>query len=80
MKTDHCAHQSMYSFRTNENECLKVIQQPKSKHSSVPDNFSNVVLKSYASAIAPFIAEVANISFESGVFPDMLKTAELIPF
>ena len=78
-KTDHRAHQSMYLFRTNENECLKVIQQLKSKHSSGPDNVSNVVLKSCARAIAPFIAELINISFESGVYPDMLKNAKVIP-
>ena len=71
-KTDHRAHQSTYLFRT-ENECLKVIQQLKSKHSSGPDNISNVVLKSCARAIAPFIAEFVNNSFESGVYPDMLK-------
>ena len=51
-KTDHRAHQSLFLFRTNENECLKVIQQLKSKHSSGPDNISNVVLKSSARAIA----------------------------
>ena len=50
-KTDHRAHQSMYLFRTNENQCLKVVQQLKSKHSSGPDNISNVVLKSCARAI-----------------------------
>ena len=78
-KTDHRAHQSMYLFRTNENECLKVIQQLKSKHSSGPDNISNIVLKSCSRAIAPFIAELINIPFESGVYPDMLKNAKVIP-
>ena len=78
-KTDQPANQSMYLFRTNENECLKVIQQLRSKHSSGPDNISNVVLKSCARAIALFIAELINIYFESGVYPDMLKKAKVIP-
>ena len=69
----------MYLFRTNENESLKVIQQLKSKHSTGRDNISNVVLKFCARAIAPFIAELINISFESGVYPDMLKTSKVIP-
>ena len=77
-KTDQRAHQSMYSFRTNENECLKVIQQLKSKHLSGPD-IIKVVLKSCARAIAPFIAELVNISLESGVYHDMLKNAKVIP-
>ena len=75
-KTDHRPHQSVYLFRTNEG--LKVIEQLKSKHSTGPDNISNVVLKSCARAIAPFIAELNN-SFESGVYPDMLKNVEVIP-
>ena len=78
-KTDHSAHQSMYLFRINENEWLKVIQQLKSKHSSGPDTINNVVLKSCARAIAPFIAELTNISFESGMYPDMLKNAKVKP-
>ena len=62
-KTDHRAHQSMHLFRTSKNECLKVIQQLKSKHSSGPENISNVVLKNCARAIAPFIADLMNIFF-----------------
>ena len=78
-KTDHRAYQSMFLFRTNENNCLKVIQQLKSKHSSSPDNFSNVVLKRCARAIDPFNTELLNISFESGMYPDMLNS-EVITF
>ena len=79
-KTEHRAHQSMYLFRTNKNECLKVIQQLKSRHSSGPDKISNVVLKICARAIALFIAELFNISFESGVYLGMLENAKVIPF
>ena len=78
-KTDHRAYQSMFLFRKNVNDCLKGIQQLKSKHATGPDNFSNVVLKSCARAIVLFIAELINISFESGVYLDMLN-AEIIPF
>ena len=76
-KTDHRAYQSMFLFRTNKNNCLKVIQQLKSKHSSGPDNFSNVVLKSCARAIVPFITELINISFEFGVYPHMLNSEDI---
>ena len=69
----------MYLFRTNENECPNVIQQLKSKHSSGPDKNSNLVLKSCARAVALFIAEFINNSFESGVYPEMLKNAKVIP-
>ena len=50
----------------------------KSKHSSGPDNISNVVLKSCARAIAPIIAELINIC-EYRVYPDMLKNAKVKP-
>ena len=43
-KTDQRAHQSSYLFRTSENECLKVVQQLKSKPLSGPDNDINVEL------------------------------------
>ena len=69
----------IYLFSTNENECLRVIQQFKSKHSSRPDNISNVVLKSCAPAIAPFIEELINTFFEFGVYPDVLKNAKVTP-
>ena len=78
-KTDRRAQQSICFSRTNENECLKVIRQLKSRHSSGPDNSSNVALKSCARAIAPFIGELINVSLESEVFPDRLKNAKVIP-
>ena len=59
-KADRRAHQSIHLLRTNENECLEVIQQLDSKHSSGQDNFSNVVLKTSATAIAFFIQELIN--------------------
>ena len=78
-QTDHRAHQSMYLFGTNENECLKVNQQLKSKHSSGPNIVSNIVVKSCARANNLFLAELINIFFESGVYPDISKNAKVIP-
>ena len=77
-KTDQPAHHSMYFFRTNDNECPNVIQQLKSKHSSGPDIFSNVVHKICARAIAPLTSQLINIFVESGVYPDMLKKSKTI--
>ena len=67
-------------FKTNESECLKVIQQLKGKHSSGPDKISKVELKSCANAIAPFKTEPNIICFQSGLYPYMLKNANFIPF
>ena len=57
----------------------KSISTAQNKRSSGPDNISNVVLKSCARAIALFIAELIKKFFESGVYPDMLKNAKVIP-
>ena len=69
----------MYLFRRNENDRLKVLQRLKNKRSSGPDNISNVVLKTYAGAIAPFNSKLLIISFESEEYLDLLKNAKVIP-
>ena len=60
-------------------EVIKLLRQLPPKHSSGYDNISNVLLKEIGPCIIEILVELFNMSIQSGVFPDIMKIAEVVP-
>lgn len=72
--------QSEFSFHNvTENEILSVIKKFKPKSSSGIDNMSMKLLKRVGAHLSPSITLIINQSLNSGIFPDSLKIARVIP-
>ena len=63
---------------TVQEVCLLVKDLP-SKRSSGVDNVSNILLKELIPYICEPLCAVINLSLNSGVFPDLMKLAEVVP-
>jgi hypothetical protein len=59
-------------------EVKKLISSMASKNSPL-DILPTSILKSCAAAVTPFIVNLANLSFKTGVFPSRFKTAQVTP-
>ena len=57
----------------------KIINSLKSKYSSGVDNISTKLLKVVTDIIAQPLAHIVNQSLMTGVFPDRMKIARVIP-
>ena len=64
---------------TNSDEVLTLINGLKPKHSSGHDEISSKLLKDIGVVIAPTLSVIINQSLCTGVFPDKLKIAKVIP-
>ena len=62
-----------------EQEIAKIISKLPAKHSSGYDNISNVLLKRLSSILSPILCKLCNMSLTTGVFPDTMKIAEVVP-
>ena len=70
---------SMYLFNTSEAEILRNIKSLKNTNSLGSDNFPTKFVKLSAPLIAPALEKIFNHSMKSGVYPDALKVAKVIP-
>ena len=61
------------------NELNKIIQNLPNKKSSGVDQISNILLKQIGESILHPLTNIINESLSSGVFPDIMKIAEVIP-
>ena len=61
------------------NELNKIIQNLPNKKSSGADHISNILLKQIGESILLPLTIIVNESLSSGVFPDLMKIAEVIP-
>ena len=61
-----------------EDEVLKILQSMPNKSSPL-DLFPSSLLKLCADVFAPVIAKLANLSFSTGVFPAVFRTASVCP-
>ena len=69
---------SMFLSPVTESECNKLIMNLKI--SKQPINFIPVkILKEFSSFIAPTLCDIMNKSFSSGIFPNALKRALVVP-
>ena len=72
---------SSFSFETITcSETAKVIKSLKPKTSSGHDNLSTVLLKFISPTIAQPLTTIINQSLCTGIFPDLLKIAKVLPF
>ena len=72
-------NKSMFIFKTSEAEILKTINSLKNTNSTGYDDFSTKFVKLSASLIAPDLAKIFNLSISTGIYPDNLKIAKVIP-
>ena len=69
----------MYLFNTTVAEILKIIKSLKNSNSLGYDDFPTRFIKLSASQIAPALEQIFNLSIKTGVYPDILKIAKVIP-
>ncbi len=69
----------MFMSPTDQNEVLKIITVLKSENSSGHDNINSKFLKLIKHDIASPLVILFNKSLETGIVPDLMKLAEIIP-
>ena len=74
-----CSGKSVVMRQTNQTEVENLIKSLPNKMSSGHDKINNVMLKSLCLAISYPLQLVFNQSIATGIFPDKMKIAEVIP-
>ena len=69
----------MYLFNTTEAEILETIKSLKNTNSTGYDDFSTKFLKISSSLVAKDLAKIFNLAINTGIYPDNLKIAKVIP-
>ncbi len=70
---------SMYLKPVVEMEVIKIIEKFNQNKSAGHDNIGNFILKRVSKEIAKPLTLIFNLSLETGVVPENLKTAKVIP-
>ena len=70
---------SMYLYEVEENELLIIVNNLKSKKSSDCDDIDMCTVKRVIKEIVQPLTYICNLSFSTGVFPDKMKIAKVIP-
>ena len=70
---------SLYMSPTTQEEIIRIIDKLPNKRSSGHDNLSNLLLKNISKEIAMPLEQIFNLSLESGIFPKLMKDAEVVP-
>ena len=65
--------------KVTEASVSKIIDSLKPKTSAGPDNISNNLIKIIKQEIVPSLTIIINQSLETGIFPDSLKIAKVVP-
>ena len=73
------ANQSMFLFETNAEEVAKIITNLENKKSTGHDDITVKFIKISSIYISELLARVINISIKTGIYPDQLKIAKVIP-
>ena len=71
--------ESLFFTPSSSEEIKKIITELPSKRSCGSDNISNVLLKELASILSAPLSMIINQSMCTGVFPDLMKLAEVVP-
>ena len=71
--------QTLFFNPCSSQEILSLVKQLPTKRSSGVDNVSNILLKELIPYLCEPLCLVINLSLESGVFPDLMKLAEVVP-
>ena len=70
---------SLFLSPTNNVEVMNLISSFKNGKASGPNSIPTPVLKHLNAEISVILSELFNLSFSSGVFPDILKTSSVLP-
>ena len=70
---------SIYLNPVTPNEILDIVKHFKNKYSSGYDDLNMVTVKKSISCILQPLTYICNLSMETGLFPDNMKTAKVIP-
>lgn len=70
---------SMFMYATNEDEIRAIIAKLKSNTSCGSDTVSVTLLKTCSFQLSKPLTYLSNLMIQTGVFPDKLKIAEVIP-
>ena len=70
---------SIMLFPCTETELSKLIGSLPNKTSCGIDEINNILLKKISNSIIPILCELFNKSLEKGVFPELMKVAEVVP-
>ena len=62
-----------------DDEIIKIIGKFDKNKSAGHDNIGNLIVKTVATEIARPLSAILNLSLTSGIFPNQLKKAKVIP-
>ena len=64
---------------TSKEEIIRIIEKLPNKKSSGFDNLNNILLKKIKEEIATPLEKIFNLSIQTGIFPGLMKNAEIVP-
>ena len=70
---------SLFLTPTTANDIKNIINELNSKKTSGPGSIPTEILKLTNNIISKPLSEIINLSFESGIFPSILKCSKIIP-
>ena len=73
------APQSIFLYNTNVTEIINIVRNLKNNNSTGHDGISLKFMKLSLPILAPALVKIFNHSLSSGVYPDKLKIAKVIP-
>ncbi|CAL4235600.1 unnamed protein product, partial [Meganyctiphanes norvegica] len=73
------ALQSIFLHSTNAFEISDTIKNLKNSNSAGHDEFSSKFIKISSPILIPALEKIFNLSLTSGIYPDSLKIAKVIP-
>ena len=73
------ASHSFYMLPTNNDEILSICANFESKDSAGYDEISSTIAKSTMQCIISPLTDIINCSFETGIIPNNIKIAKVIP-
>ena len=79
---EYLGHEQHHNFKFDtitNNETIRIITKIKSKHSCGHDSISTALLKQIKTEISPSITLIVNQCLTTGIFPNKLKIAKVVP-
>ena len=70
---------SIFISSVNEQEILQIVNKFKNKKSTDHTNNDMMIVKNIIETIVTPLTHICNLSFETGIFPEKMKTAKVIP-
>ena len=70
---------SLFLSPTTPNEIMRLIEKLPNKRSSGHDGISNILLNELKVELSIILCDIFNESMQEGVFPEMMKLADVVP-